>query len=229
MAARAANTITTTVAPPWVRSLLQGNGKIRGLCARLLKEHRFDFGKLDVDRGNTLWYCTRSSRAANTTAPAPPPPHRTAEPKPVAQHSHPAPIPPNRQPVRVLRKAGRHNTIWAPRVGVRYDGLYTVVQEEAPRQHGMIVRFKLLRRAGQRALRELRRRVPSRGQLRMKRRIRDGVAPNLEYFVDDLESQWNFVHKFDVIYARMLTGSIKELASVLRTGIRVRPSGPIMI
>ncbi|KAL2133618.1 hypothetical protein VTI74DRAFT_2020 [Chaetomium olivicolor] len=36
------------------------------------------------------------------------------------------------------------------------------------------------------------------------------VPPNLEFFVDDLEADWNFVNKFDFIYARFLTGSIKD-------------------
>ena len=36
------------------------------------------------------------------------------------------------------------------------------------------------------------------------------VPPNAEFFVDDLENDWAFVTKFDFIYARMLTGSIKN-------------------
>ncbi|KAK4032739.1 S-adenosyl-L-methionine-dependent methyltransferase [Parachaetomium inaequale] len=36
------------------------------------------------------------------------------------------------------------------------------------------------------------------------------VPPNLEFFVDDLENDWTFVTKFDFIYARMLTGAIKD-------------------
>ncbi|KAJ4293943.1 hypothetical protein N0V88_005457 [Collariella sp. IMI 366227] len=36
------------------------------------------------------------------------------------------------------------------------------------------------------------------------------VAPNVEFFVDDLEQEWTFVEKFDFIYARMMTGSIKN-------------------
>ncbi|KAH6636831.1 S-adenosyl-L-methionine-dependent methyltransferase [Chaetomium tenue] len=36
------------------------------------------------------------------------------------------------------------------------------------------------------------------------------VPPNAEFFVDDLENDWAFATKFDFIYARMLTGSIKN-------------------
>ncbi|KAJ4288832.1 hypothetical protein N0V88_007161 [Collariella sp. IMI 366227] len=36
------------------------------------------------------------------------------------------------------------------------------------------------------------------------------VAPNVEFFIDDLEADWNFVRPFDFIYARFLTGSIKD-------------------
>lgn len=32
----------------------------------------------------------------------------------------------------------------------------------------------------------------------------------MEFFVDDLEAEWNFVRPFDFIYARMLSGSIKD-------------------
>ncbi|KAK0611208.1 S-adenosyl-L-methionine-dependent methyltransferase [Immersiella caudata] len=36
------------------------------------------------------------------------------------------------------------------------------------------------------------------------------VPPNLEFFVDDLESDWTFVQPFDFIYCRLLTGSILD-------------------
>ncbi|KXX79869.1 Phosphoethanolamine N-methyltransferase 1 [Madurella mycetomatis] len=36
------------------------------------------------------------------------------------------------------------------------------------------------------------------------------VPPNVEFFVDDLESEWSFSNKFDFIYLRFLTGSIKN-------------------
>ncbi|KAK0702219.1 S-adenosyl-L-methionine-dependent methyltransferase [Lasiosphaeris hirsuta] len=36
------------------------------------------------------------------------------------------------------------------------------------------------------------------------------VAPNVQFFVDDLEADWTFVNPFDFIYMRMLCGSIKD-------------------
>lgn len=36
------------------------------------------------------------------------------------------------------------------------------------------------------------------------------MPPNVEFFVDDLESEWTFVSKFDFIYMRMLGGSIHD-------------------
>lgn len=36
------------------------------------------------------------------------------------------------------------------------------------------------------------------------------VAPNVEFFVDDLEQDWTFVNPFDLIYSRNMTGSIKD-------------------
>ncbi|KAL2126802.1 hypothetical protein VTI74DRAFT_214 [Chaetomium olivicolor] len=36
------------------------------------------------------------------------------------------------------------------------------------------------------------------------------VSPNVEFVIDDLEADWTFVQPFDFIYARFLTGSIKD-------------------
>ena len=36
------------------------------------------------------------------------------------------------------------------------------------------------------------------------------VPINVEFFVDDLELDWNYVTPFDLVYARYLTGSIKD-------------------
>ena len=41
------------------------------------------------------------------------------------------------------------------------------------------------------------------------------VPPNVEFFVDDLEAEWTFVRPFDFIYARMLSGSIKDWPKLL--------------
>ncbi|KAL6865572.1 hypothetical protein ACO1O0_001666 [Amphichorda felina] len=34
------------------------------------------------------------------------------------------------------------------------------------------------------------------------------VPPNVQFFVDDVESEWAYVSKFDLIYTRMMTGSL---------------------
>ena len=36
------------------------------------------------------------------------------------------------------------------------------------------------------------------------------VPPNLTFYLDDLEDEWTFSTKFDFIYARMLTGSLRD-------------------
>lgn len=36
------------------------------------------------------------------------------------------------------------------------------------------------------------------------------VPPNLTFYIDDIEDQWTFSYKFDMIYARMMTGSIRD-------------------
>lgn len=36
------------------------------------------------------------------------------------------------------------------------------------------------------------------------------VPVNLSFFIDDLEDSWTFDKKFDFIYARMLTGSLRD-------------------
>ncbi|KAK4101315.1 S-adenosyl-L-methionine-dependent methyltransferase [Parathielavia hyrcaniae] len=36
------------------------------------------------------------------------------------------------------------------------------------------------------------------------------VPPKVEFFVDDLELEWNYVNPFDFIYTRFMTGSIKN-------------------
>ena len=55
--------------------------------------------------------------------------------------------------VRVLRAAGGDSR-FAPSVGIRFDGLYKVVEELLPRNHngGRYVRFTLVRNPGQPAI-----------------------------------------------------------------------------
>ncbi|RBR23679.1 uncharacterized protein FIESC28_03475 [Fusarium coffeatum] len=38
----------------------------------------------------------------------------------------------------------------------------------------------------------------------------DFVPPNLTFYIDDIEDPWTFSYKFDLIYGRMLTGSVRD-------------------
>lgn len=42
------------------------------------------------------------------------------------------------------------------------------------------------------------------------------VPINVEFFVDDLELEWNYVRPFDLIYLRIMTGSIKDWPTLFR-------------
>jgi hypothetical protein len=86
------------------------------------------------------------------------------------------------RPVRVLRSApangkkDRNGREWAPAVGIRYDGLYRVVSEfqGSNGKGGTVVKFRLRRMGGQRALRTIRDSVPSREQIREEDRVKHG-------------------------------------------------------
>lgn len=54
------------------------------------------------------------------------------------------------------------------------------------------------------------------------------VPPNLEFYVDDLEQPWDFHTPFDLIYFRMMTGSIKDWPAWMRQAYdNLRPGGYI--
>jgi hypothetical protein len=36
------------------------------------------------------------------------------------------------------------------------------------------------------------------------------IPPNASFFVDDLEEPWDYSQKFDFVFARFLTGSIRD-------------------
>lgn len=38
----------------------------------------------------------------------------------------------------------------------------------------------------------------------------NSVPPNVEFYVDDLEDPWTSDQKFDLIFSRFMTGSIKD-------------------
>lgn len=77
--------------------------------------------------------------------------------------------------IRVFRSASRRSH-YSPSVGMRYDGLYRIVQEEHPAQlnanGGLYIRFILQREPGQEALASICARSPSIQQVRDYRRIR---------------------------------------------------------
>ncbi|KAL2127829.1 hypothetical protein VTI74DRAFT_10109 [Chaetomium olivicolor] len=52
------------------------------------------------------------------------------------------------------------------------------------------------------------------------------VPPNVEFFVDDLEQEWNFVQPFDFIYSRGMAGAIKDWPKLMAQAYRhLRPGG----
>ncbi|KAK1760179.1 E3 ubiquitin-protein ligase UHRF1 [Echria macrotheca] len=77
-----------------------------------------------------------------------------------------------RLPVRVLRSAGPGSSIHKPQVGIRYDGLYSVVSEQTVQnQHGgRYFQFRLQRRSNQPSLEDVRE-SPSRAQIRAYHRV----------------------------------------------------------
>lgn len=57
-----------------------------------------------------------------------------------------------KNPVRVLRAANKKNK-YAPESGLRYDGLYTIVDEELLDEDTAMYRFKLIRQPDQHPIR----------------------------------------------------------------------------
>ncbi|SPO01751.1 related to methyltransferase [Cephalotrichum gorgonifer] len=56
------------------------------------------------------------------------------------------------------------------------------------------------------------------------------IPPNLEFFVDDLESSWTYTNPFDFIYVRNLTGSISDWLKFYRQSFEhLAPGGFIEI
>ncbi|KAI3398889.1 hypothetical protein diail_8398 [Diaporthe ilicicola] len=82
------------------------------------------------------------------------------------------------RPVRVLRSAskGERERHFAPQCGIRYDGLYNVidVEERHNVKGGLYQRFKLRRRSGQESLDEIAARSPTADQKRDFQKIRLG-------------------------------------------------------
>ncbi|KAG7284682.1 hypothetical protein NEMBOFW57_009291 [Staphylotrichum longicolle] len=124
------------------------------------------YHSLDTDNGDILHYSADSPR---TNLPSAPSADTRALQRSLA----------TRGAVRVLRSAGRGagagTRVWAPEVGIRYDGLYRVVaqlHDTTATGHGYL---KFRRRIqGQRPLAQIRDAVPSRQQKRDEARLRDG-------------------------------------------------------
>ncbi|KAH6845801.1 PUA-like domain-containing protein [Chaetomium sp. MPI-CAGE-AT-0009] len=118
----------------------------------------------DRDQGGVLYYSADSPERNDVAAPS-------ADTRALLR-SHAT-----GRPVRVLRSAGRHNPVWAPAVGIRYDGLYVVRRraQTANGHGGHFWKFELHRVAGQLpALDQICGSVPSRGQRIAEGRVRDG-------------------------------------------------------
>jgi hypothetical protein len=120
---------------------------------------------LDQDRGDTIFYSGSGSHENSKPDSLPP---RTAgtEALSISLSSGKA--------VRVLR-SGAGKSRHAPSVGLRYDGLYRVVDALTPRNSlgGLYEQFKLVRIDGQTSLDECRR-APSGPQVRDYNKINDG-------------------------------------------------------
>ncbi|KAH7124290.1 hypothetical protein EDB81DRAFT_664743, partial [Dactylonectria macrodidyma] len=54
------------------------------------------------------------------------------------------------------------------------------------------------------------------------------IHPNVAFYVDDLEDSWDFSTKFDFIFARFLTGSIRDWPKFSRQSFEcLTPGGTI--
>jgi hypothetical protein len=120
---------------------------------------------LDQDRGETIYYSGSGSHDNDLPNSLPP---RTAGTEALSISLS------NQKPVRVLR-SGAGKSRFAPSVGLRYDGLYRVVDALTPLNSvgGLYEQFKLERIDGQTSLEECRR-VPSGSQVRDYYKINDG-------------------------------------------------------
>ncbi|KAI0405924.1 hypothetical protein F4802DRAFT_606478 [Xylaria palmicola] len=117
---------------------------------------------LDTDHGDTLYYSGSNSHD-NTNK------QRAADASQGTKALHASLA--TRNPVRVLRSGGasssRKQNEYLPLCGLRYDGLYRVVQyrQRTNKNGGLYDQFKLLRLPDQPPLAELRRQSPSPAQI----------------------------------------------------------------
>jgi len=129
------------------------------------------YHEMDRDEGETLYYSADNS--ADNTNPIRVD-HVTNRTKSLMTSLR------TRSPVRVLRSAatgtGRNDRPFAPSIGIRYDGLYTVVdrREELNQRGGKFWQFKLVRRNDQRPWRETTQASPTARQIHDFGRIEYG-------------------------------------------------------
>jgi hypothetical protein len=125
---------------------------------------------LDKDLGDTIWYS--SDQSHDNTDPA-----RIVHRSNMTLSLHTSIA--NGKPVRVLRSSGFASSskgLYAPSCGIRYDGLYAVVEvvERKNSKGGLYEQFHLVREPDQRSLAEIRRISPTRQQVADYRRIQEG-------------------------------------------------------
>ncbi|KAJ4288843.1 hypothetical protein N0V88_007172 [Collariella sp. IMI 366227] len=52
------------------------------------------------------------------------------------------------------------------------------------------------------------------------------VPPNVEFFIDDVEDDWNYTRPFDLVYSRFMTGAIKDWPRLMAQAYKhLRPGG----
>ncbi|KXH44134.1 YDG/SRA domain-containing protein [Colletotrichum simmondsii] len=129
------------------------------------------YGDIDVDRGDDIIYCGSNS-LENTSSNTP------ADGGPPVRGNAALLVSKERQsPVRVFRKAkkGNNGSAYAPKVGLRYDGLYVVVgySKATNDKGGVYHKFTLRRGDGQPSLDTLRN-IPSRQERRDYAKIDEG-------------------------------------------------------
>ncbi|KAK3306108.1 PUA-like domain-containing protein [Chaetomium strumarium] len=155
----------------------------RGAYSIVVSGRSSTYHDLDVDYGDHIWYSADRPNNAPTTSPTTPSSSSSTAAVVGSQNgTESADTRSLRQaivtgrPVRVLRSAGRgDDRQWAPEVGIRYDGLYTVVRaiKKTNDNGGTYCKFLLRRVPGQGDLAQLCARSPSRRQVRDEGRIRN--------------------------------------------------------
>ncbi|KAK4462668.1 E3 ubiquitin-protein ligase UHRF1 [Cladorrhinum samala] len=147
---------------------------IQGICGTaeagawsIVCSGRSTYSELDRDEGDTLYYSADGS-VSNTNPLAVTVVSNSTK---ALQKSLQT-----RRAVRVLRSAGNgKGHYYAPSVGIRYDGLYTVVEQAQVlnEKGGLYYRFRLQRIEGQESLDDIKARSPSREQIAQERRIKE--------------------------------------------------------